>query len=103
MRGFHGGAHPYGKVTEQECSDPYYRAFIEHHGAHSIHFHLGNSHDSPDYPFNIHASAEMHNATVQIGENIVYQDGRLTAFDHPKVRAIAARYPDRPGVELGRW
>jgi len=103
MRGFHGGAHPYGKVTEAECPDPYYRAFIEHHGAHSVHFHLGNSHNTPSYPFNIHASAEMHNATVQIGDNIVYENGRLTAFDHPKVREIAARYPDRPGVDLGLW
>ena len=103
MRGFHGGAHPYGKVGEQECPDPFYRAFIEHHGAHSIHFHIGNSHDSPDYPFNVHASAEMHEATVQIGDKIVYEHGRLTAFDHPKVREIAARYPDRPGVEPDLW
>ena len=101
MRGFHGGAHPYAKVSETECPDVYYRAFIEHHGAHSVHFHLGNSHDTPEYPFNIHASAEVQGATVEVGGNIIYKDGRLTAFDDPRVRAIAARYPDRPGVDPG--
>jgi hypothetical protein len=103
MRGFHGGAHPYARVSESECPDPYYRAFIEHHGAHSIHFHLANSHATPDYPFNVHVSAELHDATVQVGDNIIYQDGRLSAFDHPAVRKIAAKYPDRPGVETGIW
>lgn len=103
MRGIHGGAHPYAKVSEHECPDAYYRAFIEHHGAHSMHFHLGNSHHAPDYPFNVHVSAELQGATVQIGDNVVYKDGRLTAFDHPEVRKIAARYPDRPGVEPGLW
>jgi hypothetical protein len=103
MRGFHGGAHPYARVSEHECSDAYYRAFIEHHGAHSVHFHLGNSHDARDYPFNVHASAEVQGATVQVGDNIIYKDGRLTVFDHPEVRKVAARYPDRPGVDTGMW
>jgi hypothetical protein len=103
MRGFHGGAHPQAIVTENECADPYYRAFIEHHGAHSVHFHIGNAHDSPDYPFNVHISAEVNGATVQVADNIVYKDGRLTAFDHPKVQAIAAKYPNRPGLNTGLW
>ncbi|HZT07054.1 MAG TPA: hypothetical protein VFC51_08490 [Chloroflexota bacterium] len=101
MRGFHGGAHPYARVSESECPDPWYRAFIEHHGAHSVHFHIGNSHLTPEYPFNVHVSAELQGATVQVGENVIYRDGRLTAFDDPQVRAIAARYPDRPGVDPG--
>lgn len=103
MRGFHGGAHPQAIVSETECPDPFYRAFIEHHGAHSVHFHLGNSHGTPEYPFNVHISAEVNGATVQIGENTVYQDGRLTAFDHPEVQKIAARYPNRPGLEPALW
>jgi hypothetical protein len=103
MRGFHGGAHPNARVSEQECPDPYYRAFIEHHGAHSVHFHLSNSHFAKDYPFNVHVSAEVQGATVQIGDSVVYEDGRLTAFDHPEVRKVAARYPDRPGVEPSQW
>jgi hypothetical protein len=103
MRGFHGGAHPQGIVSERECPDPHYRAFIEHHGAHSVHFHLGNSHSTAEYPFNVHISAEVNGATVQIGDNIVYKDGRLTAFDHPEVQKIAAKYPNRPGLEPGLW
>ena len=101
MRGFHGGAHPNAKVSEHECPDSYYRAFIEHHGAHSVHFHLGNSHLAQDYPFNVHVSAEVQGATVRIGENTVYENGRLTAFDHPEVLKVAARYPDRPGTAPG--
>ncbi len=103
MRGFHGGAHPQAIVSERECPDAYYRAFIEHHGAHSVHFHLGNSHASPEYPFNVHTSAEVNGATVQIGDNIVYKEGRLTAFDHPKVQEIATKYANRPGLEPGVW
>jgi hypothetical protein len=99
MRGFHGGAHPHGIVSENECPDVHYRAFIEHHGAHSVHFHIGNTRNAPDFPFNVHISAEVNGATVQIGDNVVYKDGRLTAFDHPEVQKIAAKYPNRPGLE----
>lgn len=103
MRGFHGGVHPHAKVSNNECPDAYYRAFIEHHGGHSVHFHLGNSHFAPEYPFNVHVSPQLDGATVQIGDNVVYKDGRLTALDHPEVRKIADRYPNRPGVEPGLW
>jgi hypothetical protein len=98
MRGFHGGAHPHALVSEQECPDPYYRAFVEHHGAHSMHFHLGNSHFAERYPYNVHVSAELKGATVKIGESVVYEKGRLTAFDHAEVLKVGARYPGRPGV-----
>lgn len=103
MRGFHGGAHPQAIVSEQECPDVYYRAFIEHHGAHSVHFHISNAHEAANYPFNIHISAEVNGATVQVGDNIIYKDGRMTAFDHPEVQKIAAKYPNRPGLEPGLW
>ena len=41
--------------------------------------------------------------TVQVGDNIIYKDGRMTAFDHPNVQKILAKYPNRPGVEPGLW
>lgn len=99
MRGFHGGVHPHGNVSERECSDPFYRSFIEHHGSHSIHFHLGDCHGVPEYPFNVHISAELNGATMQVGDNIIFQDGRPTVFDHPEVRRITGKYPNRPGVD----
>jgi hypothetical protein len=102
MRGFHGGAHPHARVSEAECPDPMYRSFIEHHGAHSVHVHLADSHLAENYPFNVHISAEVNGATMKIGDNVVYENGRLTAFDHPEVQRIAAKYPDRPGVS-GAW
>jgi hypothetical protein len=102
MRGFHGGAHPNAIVSEAECPDPLYRAFIEHHGAHSVHLHLGNSSRATAYPFNVHVSAEVNGATVTIGDKTIYEDGRLTAFEHPEVQKVAARYPNRPGL-YGGW
>jgi hypothetical protein len=102
MRGFHGGAHPHARVSEAECPDPMYRSFIEHHGAHSVHVHIADSHLAEDYPYNVHISAEVNGATMKIGDTVVYENGRLTAFDHPEVQRIAAKYPDRPGVS-GAW
>jgi len=34
---------------------------------------------------------------------MVHQDGRLTALDLPEVRAIASRYPMRPGLGVEPW
>ena len=41
--------------------------------------------------------------TLKIGDNYVYKDGKITTADHPKVRAIAEKYKDRPGLEPERW
>ena len=103
VRGFHGGCHPHASVTERECPDDAYRAFIEHHNATNVHLHLGDSHGS-SYPFNVHVSAELPGATVTIGGQVVYENGRMPAFDHPEVQKIVARYPNRPGTDdIGAW
>jgi len=104
VRGFHGGCHPHASVSERECPDGSYRAFIEHHNATNVHLHLGDSQKNRDYPFNVHISAELPGATVKIGEHIVYENGRMPAFDHPEVQKIVARYPNRPGTDdIGAW
>ncbi len=103
VRGFHGGCHPHARVSERECPDEGYRAFIEHHNATNVHLHLGDSHGS-SYPFNVHVSAELPGATVTIGGQVVYENGRMPAFDHPEVQKIVARYPNRPGTnDIGAW
>ena len=46
----------------------------------------------------LHITAELREATLRVNDALVYDRGRLSALDHPAVRAIAARYPDRPAI-----
>jgi hypothetical protein len=103
VRGIHGGLHPHARITEHQCPDPMYRDFIEHHHWSSCHVHLGAHASAEVYPYNIHVTAEMRGATLQVGENLVWDEGRLTAAEHPAVRAIAEKYPGRPGLDAGAW
>jgi len=103
IRGTHGGVHPYARVNEHQCPDPGYRDFIEHHHWSSTHVHLGNSQRTAEFPYNMHVTAEIHGATLQVGDRFLWQEGRLSALDHPRVLEIAEKYPDRPGIEAGLW
>lgn len=98
IAGFHGGVHPWAHVAPDRCPHAAYREFIEHHHSTSLHLHLGASPQSADYPYMLHVTAELRGATLQVGAQVVYDRGGLTALDHPEVRAVAARYPDRPGL-----
>ena len=51
----------------------------------------------------MHISGEMRGGTLKVADNYIYKDGRPTAADHPAVRAVAEKYPDRPGLEPERW
>jgi hypothetical protein len=51
----------------------------------------------------LHISAELRGGELKIGDEYVYKNGRITTADHPKVRAIAEKYKDRPGLEPERW
>jgi hypothetical protein len=64
---------------------------------------MGNSRRSKDFPYLMHISAEMRGGELKIGDQYVYKNGRITSADHPKVRAVAAKYQDRPGLEPARW
>jgi hypothetical protein len=103
IRGTHGGVHPYARVNELQCPDPAYRGFIEHHHWSSQHVHMGNSNRKADFPYHMHVTAEVRGATLKIGDNYLWKDGRLTALDHPAVAAVAKKYPDRPGLDADRW
>jgi len=103
VRGFHGGVHPSAILEPHQCSNAPYRHFIEHHHWSSFHFHMGNSRRSKTFPYLMHISAELRGGDLKIGENYVYKDGRITTADHPKVRAIAEKYKDRPGLEPEKW
>jgi len=103
VRGVHGGVHPFAQVEEHQCPDPAYRDFIDHHHWSSQHVHLGNSQKSKDFGFNMHVTAEVRGATLKVGDNFVWNDGRLSALDHPEVKRVAAKYPDRPGLDPKAW
>ena len=64
---------------------------------------VGNSRRSKTFPYLLHVSAELRGGDLKIGENYVYKEGKITTADHPKVRAIAEKYKDRPGLEPERW
>jgi hypothetical protein len=104
IRGLHGGCHPHAQVSERECPDAGYRAFISHHNASNVHVHLGDNKDHPNYPFTLHISAELPGATLKVEDHVIFDAGRMPAFDHPEVQKIVARYPDRPGThDVGSW
>ena len=103
VRGFHGGVHPSAILEPHQCPNASYRHFIEHHHWSSFHFHMGNSRRSKTFPYLMHISAELRGGNLKIGENYVYKDGKIGSADHPKVRAIAAKYKDRPGLEPEKW
>lgn len=103
IRGTHGGVHPYAHVTRAQCPDDDYRNFIEHHHWSSQHVHLGNSQRNKEFPYNMHVTAEVRGATLKVGDNYVWRDGRLSALDHPAVAEVAARYPGRPGLRTELW
>ena len=54
---------------------------------------------SASFPFNLHPAAEARGATVKVGSNVLHDHGRLAVADDPRVKAVAARYAGRPGLE----
>lgn len=99
----HGGIHPSARVTALQCPSPRYRAFVEHHHWGSVHFHAGNHRDVPGMPYATHISAEFRGAELRVDGKVLYGGDRLSVATHPKVLEIAARYPDRPGLEPELW
>ena len=65
--------------------------------------HLGQAGHNSDFPFSLHTAAEVRGARLTVGNQVIHDGDRLAAFDDPRVRAVAARYPDRPGLDGTRW
>jgi hypothetical protein len=96
--GIHSGVHPQAEVGPHQCPHPLYRRMIEHSHTCNIHIHIGSPPPTPNYPYWMHCTGDVRSATWQVGDQLVHDRGRLTALDHPSVRAVAAKYPDRPGL-----
>lgn len=94
----HGGAHPCTKVSPAQCSHPLYTRIIDHSGMDTVHVHIGDQWVNEKYPYRVHLTADIKNASWKVGDKYVVKNGRLTAFDTPSVKEIMKKYPDRPGV-----
>jgi hypothetical protein len=94
----HSGVHPQAVVSPQQCDHPLIRRVIDHSESCNIHFHIGAPWPRPEYPYWLHITGDLRDATWRIGDHLVHDRGHLTALDHPKVKAVAEKYPDRPGL-----
>lgn len=103
IRAPHGGVHPAAIVSPTQCPDPDYREFIASFHPSSLHMHLGNAGGNRDFPFNLHTSTEIRGATLKIGGKVLHDGAKLGVADDPRVLEVAARYPDRPGLDADRW
>ncbi len=101
IRGPHGGVHPCASVTPAQCPDEDYREFIASFHTGAVHMHLGRG--GKNFAYNLHTAAEARGATLVVGNHTLHDNGRLGVLDHPAVRAVAAKYPGRPGLDGERW
>ena len=95
----HSGVHPNAAVTTAQCPSAVYRRLIEHASTCNIHMHIGAEHgDKTGYPYWLHITGDIRAATWKVGGRLVHDRGYLRALDHPEVRKVAARNPERPGL-----
>jgi hypothetical protein len=95
----HFGVHPQAQIAAHQCPSVLYRRLIEHCHSSNIHVHIGAPESTPAYPYWAHITGDIRTATLQVGDTLIMDRGYLTALDHPAVRAVAAKYPGRPGLD----
>lgn len=103
FKAVHSGVHPQAIVGAHQCPSLIYRRLIEHSYSSNIHVHIGAPNATATYPYWMHCTGDIRTATWRVGDTLVHDRGHLTALDHPVVRSIAAKYPDRPGVGQEPW
>ena len=94
----HFGVHPHARVSLQQCPNIIYHRLIDHSHSSNIHVHIGAPSPTSAYNYWVHCTGDIQTATFRVGDTLVHDHGYLTALDHPAVRAIAAKYPGRPGL-----
>ena len=97
--GIHCGVHPQATVGAHQCPNLLHRRVIDHSHACNIHFHIGAPPHTQAYPYWMHCTGDIRTATWRVGDTLLHDRGHLTALDHPEVLAVAAKYPDRPGLD----
>jgi hypothetical protein len=48
----------------------------------------------------MHITGDTRKSTFFVGDKQLYDNGYLTTLDEPEVRAVAAKYPGRPGLDF---
>ena len=98
----HHGVHPQAIIGKHQCPNINVRRTIEHSHSSNMHFHIGTQHSQvllpDDYQYWMHCTGDIRHPTLKIGDTYAMIDGHLTALDHPEVKAVAEKYPGRPGV-----
>ena len=94
----HFGVHPQPQVAAHQCPSILYRRLIEHSHSSNLHVHIGSPKATPSQPYWPHITGDVRQATFRIGGTLIHDAGRLTVLDAGPVRAVAARYPGRPGL-----
>jgi hypothetical protein len=60
--------------------------------------HIGAPWPCEKYPYWMHITADILDATWRVGDTLVLDRGFQTALEDPAVLEVAAQYPDRPGL-----
>ena len=94
----HAGVHPCPQAGPQQLSNPLHRRIVEHSGTNCIHMHIGAPWPNEKYPYWLHITADILDATWRVGDTLVLDRGYQTALEDPAVLEVAAKYPDRPGL-----
>ena len=96
----HFGVHPQARVAVHQCPNILRRRVIDHSHSSNIHVHIGaQDPQDPKWRYWLHCTGDIRNATFKVGDTLVHDRGHLTALDSPAVKAVAAKYPGRPGLE----
>jgi hypothetical protein len=95
---FHFGIHPNAKVGKYQCPHDLYRRIIDHSHHSDLHAHIGSAPNNEKYAFYPHITGDLRNPTLTVGGTLVYDQGYLCCLDDPRVKAVADKYPGRPGV-----
>lgn len=97
---FHFGVHPNAKVSDYQCPHTLHRRLINHSHSSNLHVHLGSAGANENYPFWPHITGDIRKPTLTVGNKLVYDAGYLCCMEDPEVLAVAAKYPDRPGLPI---
>jgi hypothetical protein len=97
---FHFGVHPQALIAPQQCPNVLHRRLIEHSHTSNLHVHIGAPPSNARYPYWMHCTGDIRQPTLKVGDTLVYDKGHLFAVDSPEVKAVAEKYPGRPGLAL---
>ena len=98
MDNLHFGVHPQAFAAPHQCPNILHRRLIEHSHTSTVHIHISNALPNTSYPYWMHCTADIRTATFKVGNTLVHDRGHLMALESTGVKAVADKYPGRPGL-----